>query len=423
MHLWSQRSLLPVFLLWRKGFREDDRRQLPGCWPGLFFFHTVALFKRGFSLQACPVNNLYEATTFLLWALALAYLAVGLLPRLKFLGTLVTPVLFSGGVFALMPALDAPHGPQPEFSGALRSLHAATILLAYGGFGLGAVAAGMLLTQRHDLKMHKIRAVLSLLPSMQRFESVTTTLVRSGFILFTIGLVAGRDLPRPPGLDYFSDPESRLVGAALAGVFGNSSGAPIFWPFHPQLRGGGHCLLCIFDADVFDHQPLLVLASSMSLVVIGLNHRTSPVELRERFAFEEEKIPAALQFLNDHGLAGEAVIVSTCNRVEIYAVTSLEPNAAFRELKQFLVHHGFAADASAGGNSSPDQLGDAIYTLNEPQSLHHLFKVASGLDSMVVGETEIFGQLKKAYELARCKTGAPGPGSTGPFNALSTWRR
>jgi glutamyl-tRNA reductase len=138
----------------------------------------------------------------------------------------------------------------------------------------------------------------------------------------------------------------------------------------------------------------------MSLVVIGLNHRTSPVELRERFAFEEDKIPAALQFLSDHGLAGEAVIVSTCNRVEIYAVTPLEPNTAFRELKQFLVHHGFAADAAAGGNSSPAELGDAIYTLNEPQSLHHLFRVASGLDSMVVGETEIFGQLKKAYELA-----------------------
>jgi ABC-type uncharacterized transport system permease subunit len=198
-------AVYSVFL-WRKGFREDDR---VNYWllAGAFVVHTVALFKRGFSLQACPVNNLYEATTFLLWALAVAYLAVGLLPRLKFLGTLVAPVLFGAGVFALMPALDPPHGPQPEFSGALRSLHAATILLAYGGFGLGAVAAAMLLAQRHDLKMHKIRAVLSLLPSMQRLEAVTTTLVLAGFILFTIGLVAGKGLPQPPGLAYFSDPK------------------------------------------------------------------------------------------------------------------------------------------------------------------------------------------------------------------------
>ena len=147
----------------------------------------------------------------------------------------------------------------------------------------------------------------------------------------------------------------------------------------------------------------------MSLVVIGLNHRTSPVELRERFAFAEERIPAALQSLSDSGLAGEAVIVSTCNRVEIYAVTSLEPATAFGELKKFLVRQGGAGGAGAGvaGSGGAGAVGvdrtstsDAIYTLHEPQSLHHLFKVASGLDSMVLGETEIFGQLKKAYELA-----------------------
>ena len=59
----------------------------------------------------------------------------------------------------------------------------------------------------------------------------------------------------------------------------------------------------------------------MSVVVIGLSHRTSPVELRERFAFGEARIPAALQLLRDSGVAEEAVILSTCNRVEIYAAT------------------------------------------------------------------------------------------------------
>jgi len=128
----------------------------------------------------------------------------------------------------------------------------------------------------------------------------------------------------------------------------------------------------------------------MSVVVIGLSHRTSPVELRERFAFAEEMIPSALKSLHDSGIADEAVIVSTCNRVEIYAATPLMPDAAFAELKKFLVaQHAFDG-----------ALGDEIYTIPEPQSLHHLFKVASGLDSMVIGETEIFGQLKQAYELA-----------------------
>ncbi len=128
----------------------------------------------------------------------------------------------------------------------------------------------------------------------------------------------------------------------------------------------------------------------MNVVVIGLSHHSSPVELRERFAFAEAKIPDALKSLRESGIAGEAVILSTCNRVEVYAATSLEPAKAFAELKQFLqTNHAFE-----------ESFHDKLYTFAEPQSLHHLFKVASGLDSMVLGETEILGQLKDAYALA-----------------------
>jgi glutamyl-tRNA reductase len=128
----------------------------------------------------------------------------------------------------------------------------------------------------------------------------------------------------------------------------------------------------------------------MNVIVIGLSHHTSPVELRERFAFADAKIPAALKILRESGIVAEAVILSTCNRVEIYAATALEPVKAFSELKEFLkTAHAFE-----------NPLGEEIYTLAEPQSLHHLFKVASGLDSMVLGETEILGQLKTAYALA-----------------------
>ena len=128
----------------------------------------------------------------------------------------------------------------------------------------------------------------------------------------------------------------------------------------------------------------------MRVVVIGLSHRSSPVELRERFAFVEAKIPDALRALRASGTATEAVILSTCNRVEIYAATNLDPAQAFAELKQFLkTTHAFDAP-----------LTEEVYALAEPHSLHHLFKVACGLDSMVLGETEILGQLKKAYDLA-----------------------
>jgi glutamyl-tRNA reductase len=128
----------------------------------------------------------------------------------------------------------------------------------------------------------------------------------------------------------------------------------------------------------------------MSIVVLGLSHRSAPVALRERFAFAEAHLPAALQSLRDSGVANEAVILSTCNRVEIYAATPFEPRQAFDGLRQFLLtHHNYR-----------EPLTDEVYSLSEPHSLQHLFKVACGLDSMVLGETEILGQLKKAYDLA-----------------------
>ena len=128
----------------------------------------------------------------------------------------------------------------------------------------------------------------------------------------------------------------------------------------------------------------------MSIVVVGLSHRSAPVELRERFAFEDAEVPGALQELRETGIATEGVVLSTCNRVEIYAVTALAPEMAFAAMKKFLIaHHAYQGT-----------LGDELYLVTEPHSLRHLFKVAAGLDSMVIGETEIFGQLKKAYELA-----------------------
>lgn len=129
---------------------------------------------------------------------------------------------------------------------------------------------------------------------------------------------------------------------------------------------------------------------SGSVIAIGLNHQSAPVTLRERFAFPESKIPDVLESIRQSGLADEAVILSTCNRVEVYASTSHDPARASDELKNFLLQfHGYS-----------DPVTDEIYRLTEPHSIEHLFKVASGLDSMVLGETEILGQLKKAYQLA-----------------------
>src|SRR6185312_14454047 len=88
-------TLYSVFL-WRKGFRQDNRLNYFLLLAG-FALHTTAMVKRGFDLKHCPVNNLYEATTFISWTIVTAYLAFGLWSRLRFLGAFASPVLFGMG--------------------------------------------------------------------------------------------------------------------------------------------------------------------------------------------------------------------------------------------------------------------------------------------------------------------------------------
>ena len=128
----------------------------------------------------------------------------------------------------------------------------------------------------------------------------------------------------------------------------------------------------------------------MPIVCLGLNHRTASVDVRERFALTESELPVLLEALQTETTANEAVILSTCNRVEIYAATEAEPQPLLNELRTFLLK-----------DREPESDADEIFYEHAGETaVQHLFKVASGLDSMVLGETEILGQLKAAYQLA-----------------------
>jgi ABC-type uncharacterized transport system permease subunit len=198
-------STLYALLVWRRDFRQDQRL-LYGLLALGWGLHTWAMVQRGFSLSRCPINNLFEATLFILWTVGVSYLLMGLFHKLRFLGVLVAPLLFVSGVFALMPALDV-RGPKPEFTHGLESLHAAFILLAYGAFGLGSVAAVLYLVQEHNFKAHKARALAALLPSLARLERVTGQLLAGGVILLTGGLVTGiLYLERRTGSYWSTDP-------------------------------------------------------------------------------------------------------------------------------------------------------------------------------------------------------------------------
>jgi glutamyl-tRNA reductase len=127
-----------------------------------------------------------------------------------------------------------------------------------------------------------------------------------------------------------------------------------------------------------------------------VNHKTAPVEIRERLAFAEKAVPQHLGEICGLDGISEAVVLSTCNRVEIYG-GSENPAAALDKLVDYLVSH-FAVEP-----------GEVEFYRHEAQAAaQHLFEVASGLDSMVLGETEIFGQVKQAYQAAH-EAGATGP--------------
>lgn len=124
----------------------------------------------------------------------------------------------------------------------------------------------------------------------------------------------------------------------------------------------------------------------MNIVCAGINHRTAPVEVREKFAIGAHELPVTLGSLRAiDGLVG-AVVVSTCNRVEYYTA-SVCPLRAMDGLREYLRGQTGGVDA-------------ALYTHESPESVRHLFRVVSGLDSMVIGETEILGQIKQAYARA-----------------------
>lgn len=129
------------------------------------------------------------------------------------------------------------------------------------------------------------------------------------------------------------------------------------------------------------------------LICLGVNHRTTPVEVRERVAFPEAKVPVAAHEIRRLQGFEEAVILSTCNRVELYAAHHLADAKDARDaLHAWLVgHFGLAQDQAEGL---------VCYDLGDGECARHLFRVAGGLDSMVLGETEIFGQVKQAYKIA-----------------------
>ena len=129
----------------------------------------------------------------------------------------------------------------------------------------------------------------------------------------------------------------------------------------------------------------------MNLILAGVSHKTAPLEVRERFAFSEQGVSGALRRLQAEPEIEEAAIISTCNRVE-FILESQENQDGLGALRRFL---------ESSLEIRYDEYAHCFYVHRDYEAVRHLFRVASSLDSMVVGETEITGQVKNAYQAAQ----------------------
>jgi glutamyl-tRNA reductase len=147
--------------------------------------------------------------------------------------------------------------------------------------------------------------------------------------------------------------------------------------------------------------------SQSPLYALGLNHQTAPLDIRERVVFHVERLSEALSEMKK-GLASEAAILSTCNRTELYFAGE-QPAAA----AEWLAHWH---------RLRPADLAPYLYTRPQDEAVRHAFRVASGLDSMVLGEPQILGQMKDAVRAAE-SAGTLGTVLHKLFSAPSRWRR
>src|SRR5229473_2415395 len=137
----------------------------------------------------------------------------------------------------------------------------------------------------------------------------------------------------------------------------------------------------------------------MEIVLVGLNHRTAPVEVRERVSFTAEQAQRASKELRARGILEETLVLSTCNRSEVYGVPPESSHECAPGLSSYL---------SEFHAVRPEVLGVSLYHHYDREAVRHLFRVAAGLDSMLLGEAEILGQVREAYRFAH-EHGATGP--------------
>ena len=330
--------------------------------------------------------------------LAGTYLVVQRFYQLPSVGAFVTPLT----LIILLPTLFGEGGAPGVAPEALRHpaivFHIMTASLGVSLFGLAFGVALMYLLQEREVKGKHFGALFSRLPPLDSLDKLIDRLVRLGFISFTVASILGAMIARSVWKVTWSwDPQqiSTLLIWLLYGGMVQARHLGWHGRRYARLTIFAFALLIGVDRDP-PHRPRHHHArrrvqgartggrevSERRLFLVGLSHKSAPIEVRERVALNGADLRAALQQLRASEGVAEAMVVSTCNRVEVFVQAEAEEAA-----RRFFT-------------SRADQASEHLYVKAGAEAVRHLFRVAASLDSMVVGEQQILGQVKEAYGLA-----------------------
>ena len=363
-----------------------------------FFFHFVSVVEMLVQAHRWVPVGAREAESLLGFAVAgLFFLAWWLYDAIS-LGVFALPITF---FLVFVPALGIRGYAFPS-EGVRTSwliAHITALLAAYAALGFSLLASLLYLVQERRLKAkHKSTddswwIPLDWLPPLDTLERIAHAMLLFGFPCMTVGLILGAVLVQETSLGaaYFRRSQGHCLLRHVGALRPAHLSAAVCGPSRAQggisfRRGVDRDALCLGGQH---RQSRAQVRCPMSqIVLIGVNHKTAPIELRERIAISRDELADATRALAAQPGVSECMIVSTCNRVEMLAAVE-SPET---DLTAFL-HSHFGLDRAV--------LAPHIYEHRDQDAVRHLFRVAASLDSMVVGEPQILGQVKEAFAVAR----------------------
>ncbi len=305
--------------------------------------HTLALVVLAIEIGGPPLGTLPNAVSVVVWVVVLLEMLVERQSGVTVLGAFVLPVVV---VLSLKSSVARPVTLAPALGNAWIWIHIALALVGIAAFVLNFAGAIMYLLQERQIRHKRPGRFYHRLPPLETLDRWTYRTLALGFPFLTTGLILG------------------AVWARTA------------W------------------GSVFAFDPLRL----MPLFAAGISHKNAPLALREQLAADEGKVREILRDLVGGGVLREAVILSTCNRVEVYGVADVPGEARAVAFRHLCRQRGVEVAA----------VEEVLYTHAEDDPIRHAFRVASSLDSMMIGEPQILGQVKDAFALAQgCEAVGP----------------